>query len=165
MLEFILIISVITAAISGFVTYFWLTHKRVPVPMTGRQTTIGSTQAVPSQNEIPKPPRLEVSGAIHPPKAHFGFLRLYGLGYAPVYDLCFLPGPLTKDNLAPLVASSLTVMHGEGDAVGQDVMDFIHHGRTLTKNEVLCFALLAKPNDIGHRIVAFVDKLRFPVPA
>jgi hypothetical protein len=64
-----------------------------------------------------------------------------------------------------VVASTLDSMHPAGDAVGTDVMDFIHHKKRLGQNEVLCFVLLAQPRNAGHRIVAFVDKLRFPTSA
>jgi hypothetical protein len=166
MLELILIIAAITAALSGFATYKWLTLKRVPVAAAQDTKAIGSAQpAAASNSGAPSPHRLEIEGAIHPKKGNFGFLKLFGLSYAPVYDLCYLPGPLSKDNLAPIVASTLITMHNDGDAVGTDVMDFIHHGKRLAQNEVLCFALLAKPRDTGYRIVAFVDKHRFPAPA
>jgi hypothetical protein len=166
MLELILIIAVITLAFSGFITYKWLTLKRVLVSAVKETKAVGSAKsATATTSEAPTPPRLEIEGAIHPKKGNFGFLKLFGLSYAPVYDLCFLPGPLTKDNLAPIVASTLKSMHQDGDAVGSDVMDFIHHGKRLSQDEVLCFALLAKPRDAGHRIVAFIDKLRFPIPA
>lgn len=165
MLEYILLVAVTTAAISGFVTYLWLTLKRQPASTTKKQASPGSMQQASATSVKPAPPTLDVAGSVHPTKGNFGFLRLYNLGYAPVYDLCFLPGPLTKENLAPLVSKTLETMHTDGDAVGSAVMEFIHNGKALTKDEALCFVLLAQPNSTGHRIAAFVDKLRFPTSA
>ena len=166
MFEFILIIFVVVSAISGMATYFWLTQNEKQAVTTQEPTASGSTkQAHAAQGNVLQQPRLAVMGAVHPKSGTFGFLKLFGLGHAPVFDFCFLPGPLAKGSLAPIVASTLETMHAEGDAVGTDVMELIHHGKTLAKNEALCFALLAKPRNSGHRIVAFVDKSRFVSPA
>lgn len=165
MFEFILIIAVIAAAVSGFVTYCWLTRSRIPATASNQKKVHGSSPRAPAQAQLPAPPTLEVEGAVHPRGVNLSFLRLFGLGYAPVYDLCFLPGPLAQEQLSPLVATTLRTMHTDGDAVGPHVMEFLFHGKILTKDEVLCFALLALPRGPGHRIVAFVDKLRFPVSA
>lgn len=169
MFEFMLIVAVIAAAVSGFVTYFWLTRNRMPATPSHQEKASAPRSSAPAQPStqasLPAAPKLEVVGAVHPRGVNLSFLRLFGLGYAPVYDLCYLPGPLAQEQLAPLVATTLRTMHTEGDAVGPDVMEFLFHGKSLTKDEVLCFALLAQPRGPGHRIVAFVDKLRFPVTA
>jgi hypothetical protein len=162
MLEYILIFAVISAACSGFATYRWLTVKRPTATTKNGKAESGTTPPAPATSEHPKPPRLEILGAIHPRTGDFAFLKSLGLGNAPIYDLCFLPGPLTKDQLPPLVASTLEQMHQEGDAVGPDVMDFVHLGKTLKDTEALYFVLLAQTSPTGHRVVAFVDKRRWP---
>jgi hypothetical protein len=91
------------------------------------------------------------------------FLRLFGLAYAPLRDFCFIQGPITKDQLHPIVASSLLQMHSDGDAVGPDIMEFLFHGRQLKNTEMLGFVILDGRTQAESRIVAFVDKMRFPI--
>lgn len=165
MFEFTLIIAVVAAAVSGFVTYCWLTKDRTPATASKVRKVAGSQKSNSTPTITPPRPFLNVAGAVHPRGRNLSFLRLFGLGYAPVFDLCFIPGPLAQEQLPPLVATTLQTMHAEGDAVGPDIMEFIFHRKSLTKDEVLCFALLSQSSDPGHRTVAFVDKLRFPVTA
>jgi hypothetical protein len=162
MLEYILIFALFSAAFSGYLTYRWLTVKRPTASNTSGKADSGPTPPAHAASEPPKPPRIEVAGAIHPRTGNFTFLKSLGMGNAPVYDLCFLPGPLTKDQLPPLVSSTLERMHQEGDAIGSDVMELIHLGKTLSDTEALYFVLLAQPPHGGHRLVAFVDKRRWP---
>lgn len=165
MFEFTLIIAVIAAAVSGFVTYCWLTKDRTLATASKERKVSGSNKTSPPPKASPPRPFLDIAGAVHPRGSNMSFLRLFGLGYAPVYDLCFLAGPLAQEQLSPLVATTLQTMHADGDAVGPDIMEFLFHRKSLTKDEVLCFALLAQSSEPGHRTVAFVDKLRFPVTA
>lgn len=157
MYEVIFIITIGIAAYAGASAFRQSVKAQANAAATEEQAGLAAPGPSPGSGL----PRLEVEGAIHPAKGEFGFLRHFGLGYAPVYDLCFLPGPLSKDGLSPSVLATLGQMHEYGDAVGSDVMEFLHHGKSLTKSEVLCFALLANPNQPGPRIVAFVDKARF----
>jgi hypothetical protein len=115
MFESILIIAVIAASVSGVVTYCWLTKSSTSTAASNQKKENVPSAQGPAQQPVPARPTLEVVGAVHPKGVNLSFLRLFGLGYAPVYDLCFLPGPLAQAQLSPLVATTLQTMHAGGD--------------------------------------------------
>jgi hypothetical protein len=177
MLEYYLITAVVAAGLAGLLTYFWATSKNKRATTEKSKADTGPQQSTPVPNTIPTkaatsvpapapapaPLGLVVPNATHVPLSMVSFLRLFGLAYAPLRDFCFIQGPLTKEQLHPIVSNTLVQMHSEGDAVGSDVMEFLFHGRELKNTEMLSFALLDGRTQAESRIVAFVDKMRFPV--
>jgi hypothetical protein len=175
MLEYYLIAAIVVAGLAGLLTYLQATRKeKHPAPAkseahTGPQpkqptaTPIPSSTPVADAPEVIPPLGLNVPGATHVPLRMVNFLRLFGLGYAPLRDCCFIQGPLTKEQLHPLLASTLVQMHAEGDVVGPDAMEFLFHGRELKNTEMLTFVILDGRTQAESRIAAFVDKMRFPV--
>ena len=109
-------------------------------------------------------PHLQIEGSQKPTSGDTRFLKLFGLANRPVLDLRFIPGPRSFAELPPFVSTNLVRAYEAGDAVGTDVMEFIHHGRRLKDNQQLWFVLLSMGEQTAARLVAFVDIVR-PAPA
>lgn len=154
MLEYYLITAIVAAAVAGLFTYLRLTAKDKPVvPVPGQDVAAAANTS--------QPRRLFVPGATHVPLRMVNFLRLFGLANAPLRDFCFIQGPLTKEQLHPVVSSTLVQMHCNGDALGPGIMEFLFHGYHLKPTETLSFVLLDGKTPEDGRIVVVVDKLRF----
>lgn len=175
MLEYYLITAVIVAGLAGLLTYFQATSKdkhpstaknKADAGPQPKQATASSAQnptSATTQPQVIPPLGLTVPGATHVPLSMVNFLRLFGLGYAPLRDCCFIQGPLTPEQLHPVVAKTLVQMHAEGDVIGPDAMEFLFHGRELKNTEMLVFVILDGRTQAESRIAAFVDRMRFPV--
>jgi len=164
MLEQLLITAVLGAAAGGYLIYCWLTKSSAPqsptaVPPTPRKATASGATA-----PAPGGPSISVPGALRlPPRAEKPILSHYGLRNLPFYDFCLLPGPLTKEALPPVVATTLDQLYVQGDALGPALMEFICHQRSLKEGEALYFALVGHSYQAPPRLVTFVDKFRsFP---
>lgn len=159
MFSFILLIGALVGVLSAMNTIFKKSRNAATAasPTNARATP----RPVATATKIVRR-RIEVAGAVHPSFGASQFLKPFWLSNHPLHDLCYLEGPLEQKSLSDSVIDTLVRLHAAGDAVGGDVMAFIHHGKQLTKEEILCFALMANPRDGSDRLIAFVDRLRAP---
>ena len=67
----------------------------------------------------------------------------------------FADGPYPGEELA-----ILSDLYDAGAAVGDSIMELIHHGRPLAADEGVYFALVQAHENAEPRVVAFVDRLR-----
>ncbi|MCX7893742.1 MAG: hypothetical protein N2544_15420 [Burkholderiales bacterium] len=103
-------------------------------------------------------PRLTIAGTERPRLASTGFVKGFGIEPASLKDLSVYRGAAERFPVA--IAAILSDLHEAGQAVGDAVMEVIHHHRPLAADEGVYFALVQAHENAEPRVVAFVDRLR-----
>lgn len=160
-------LTIITLALVHVGLVFYVVYLRSKKSAASAQAKASMAQApVPAAPAVGQDrPRLQIEGSEKPATGDTRFLKLFGLANRPVLDMRFIPGPRSFTELPPFVSANLVRAYEAGDAVGTDVMEFIHHGRRLKDNQQLWFVLLSMGEQTAARLVAFVDIVRpAPIP-
>jgi hypothetical protein len=103
-------------------------------------------------------PKLMIAGTERPALRSKGFVKGFGLDPATVKDLSVYRG--ASDGFSVAMAAILSDLYDGGHAVGDTIMELIHHGRRLAADEGVYFALVQAHENAEPRVVAFVDRLR-----
>ena len=103
-------------------------------------------------------PRLTIAGTERPTLRSNGFVKGFGIDPATVKDLSVYCG--ASERFPVSMAAILSDLYDAGHAVGDQIMELIHHGRPLAADEGVYFALVQAHENAEPRVVAFVDRLR-----
>jgi len=102
-------------------------------------------------------PRLTIAGTERPALCSTGFVKGFGIDPASLKDLSVYRG---SERFPVSMAAIISELYDAGYAVGDAIMELIHHGRPLAADEGVYFALVQAHDNAEPRVVAFVDRLR-----
>ncbi len=91
------------------------------------------------------------------------FVKQFGLAPQQVNDICYVNGPLGKDELSPRARSCLELVFAEGRHRGAEVVQMLFENRPLSPAEALFFVLVTPPGAPKSYIAGFVHKAVTPV--
>ena len=103
-------------------------------------------------------PKLMIAGTERPALRSNGFVKGFGIDPAALKDLSVYSG--ASERFPVSMAAILSDLYDAGHAVGDTIMELIHHGRPLAADEGVYFALVQPHENAEPRVVAFVDRLR-----
>jgi hypothetical protein len=120
----------------------------------------GAPAQTPGTSDAPPRvvPKLMIAGTARPTLRSNGFVKGFGIDPATLKDLAVYRG--TSDRFPVSMAAILSDLYDAGAAVGDSIMELIHHGRPLAAGEGVYFALVQSHENAEPRVVAFVDRLR-----
>ncbi|MCU0805528.1 MAG: hypothetical protein MUF79_10635 [Burkholderiales bacterium] len=104
-------------------------------------------------------PKLMIAGTERPALGSNGFVKGFGIDPTALKDLSvYRRGGAERFPVS--MAAILSDLYDGGHAVGDAIMELIHHGRPLAADEGVYFALVQAHENAEPRVVAFVDRLR-----
>ncbi len=152
MIELIILVVVLVWA----VTMVQKKKGPAPAPTAGQQAKPqpGTPAASPSVRLVKT---LDIEGTTRF-SGSAQFVKQFGLAPQQVNDICYVNGPLGKDELSPRARGCLELVFAEGRHRGAEVVQMLFEGRPLLATEALFFVLVTPPSAPKSYIAGFVHR-------